>query len=77
MNQTQFCPCCGNEARLNTRYPGYLCNICIEKLHDGNNQAVIFTNSHFGGFGLMGYYKEYNQPYQSNRCFVNHAECRA
>jgi len=72
----QFCKLCAIEVMHWSRYPAYVCNTCAEKITDIEGRSVVFSNIDISG-GLIGHYRDNEQPYESNICFIEGVKCYA
>lgn len=73
----QYCPTCNAKVHFSSRYPNYICKDCEQKITDKNGTLVIFYNAYNMGMGCQGYYKNNQQKFEGNSCYVNGIECYA
>ncbi len=77
MNNVQFCPICKSKVEYSSRYPGYLCQSCVDRITDKKGNALSFGNTEIFGYGCSGIYQETQKTYNSNICYVDGFKCKA
>ena len=70
------CPVCGKSMQANPRYPNAVCGSCSGMAADENGRRLGFSNVDIAG-GLIAYYLDTDEPYDSHECFVNDMRCWA
>jgi len=70
------CPICGVELAYFSRYPNYICDLCVSQATDGNGRALVFFNTHMAG-GLVAVYSDTNEKRTGHGCFVRGKQCYA
>lgn len=73
----QQCPVCSTEVDFQFRYPRYLCEACRHRTTDAGGRPVDFFNYDLGGYGVLGQYRDREEPYDENFCFVDGIRCIA
>ncbi len=76
MPQKYLCPICSEELEENSRYPNYVCDMCVRKSVSIDNRVLIFNNVNFSG-GYSFYYEDSGEEYNSHECFINGTLCYA
>lgn len=70
------CPICKKEVDFNPRYPKYVCKDCFSKATDIHGKKLTFFNTSISG-GFEAVYKDSNEEYKSNICYINGIKCKA
>ncbi len=76
MSQKYLCPICSKELKEISRYPNYVCDICVRKSVSIDNRALIFSNVNLSG-GYASYYEDNGEEYNSHECFISGTLCYA
>jgi hypothetical protein len=76
-HESQHCPICEEAVTPVSRYPNYVCDSCIKKAVDCNGRPVLFGNTSLLGHGCQGKYRENNEEYHSNICYIEGVKCKA
>lgn len=71
-----LCPICGKSGEYSPRYPRYVCVECGRRATDEAGRPVVFTNVSLSG-GYAAYYRDTNEAYDSNICYVDGVKCWA
>ncbi|MBB5636262.1 hypothetical protein HDE68_002150 [Pedobacter cryoconitis] len=66
----QFCPACKRGVVVSSRYPNYVCRDCVLLATDEEGKALEFFNSDIFGHGCVGSYKDSEEVYGSNICYI-------
>ena len=76
-NGEQFCPACKCSVVVSSRYPDYICRDCVLLATDEEGKALEFFNSDIFGHGCVGNYKDSEEVYGFNTCYIKGMKCEA
>ncbi|MFN5183713.1 MAG: hypothetical protein ACK5D5_11900 [Bacteroidota bacterium] len=73
----QVCPVCKADVIPNIRFPYYLCEECVQKITDRNNEPVIYR-ARETPLGFEAFYKnQQDKIYLYDLCYLNGKEFKA